>query len=70
MSSRVELLDGGLMSTAADVTGGDGVYSGYFHNFATDPGFYSVEVTAVNGGGAKRPVQGRRGNSEGTYTYS
>ena len=31
-----------------DITNGDGIYSAYFTQFTSEPGFYSVVVTARN----------------------
>lgn len=37
-----------------DITAQDGIYSVYFSDFATVPGFYSVQVSADNNGGSAR----------------
>ena len=37
-----------------DITADDGIYSVYFTDFATVPGFYSVQVSADNNGGSAR----------------
>ena len=37
-----------------DITAQDGIYSVYFADFATVPGFYSVQVSADNNGGSAR----------------
>lgn len=37
-----------------DITAQDGIYSAYFTQFATVPGFYSVQVSADNNGGSAR----------------
>lgn len=37
-----------------DITSEDGIYSVYFTDFATVPGFYSVQVSADNNGGSAR----------------
>ena len=42
----IELRDTG--SGYPDVTSGDGVYSAYFTQFSSEPGFYSVVITASN----------------------
>ena len=39
-----------------DITSGDGIYSAYFSDYSSVPGFYSIQVTADdNKGQAKTP---------------
>ena len=60
---EVELRDTG--TGYPDITAGDGVYSAYFTQFTSEPGFYSVVVTASNReGGAVLPrVSGQAGEA-------
>ena len=52
---RLELRDNGR--GYPDVTAGDGIYSGYLTRLsAAQSRFLAVEVTAINGGGARIPV--------------
>ena len=37
-----------------DITAGDGIYSGYFADYATVPGLYTVRVVADNNDGLAR----------------
>lgn len=37
-----------------DITAGDGIYSAYFTQFTSEPGFYTVTVTATNKNGTAR----------------
>jgi hypothetical protein len=48
----VTLLDTG--SGYPDITRGDGIYSAYFTQFISEPGFYSVVVSATNRNGEAR----------------
>ena len=50
-----------------DITQGDGIYSAYFTQFTSEPGFYSVVVTVKNkDGSARLPRLSQSGDSEET----
>jgi hypothetical protein len=51
-----------------DVTGDDGIYSAHFSDFASVPGFYSVQVVAGHNDGLARTV--RRLDVDGGVVYS
>ena len=51
-----------------DITGGDGIYSAYFTQFTSQPGFYSVVVTVRNKNGSARLPRLNNMNTNTTTT--
>lgn len=49
-------------SAYPDITANDGIYSAYFTEFASVPGFYSIEATATHNEGQARTIKQQMGS--------